>query len=90
MGSGRFLYIAFNRRGEKMKNIEVYGTGESCPWCVKACDWLDAADEDYTYYNVREEAEAMQFLQNQGFKSVPQIFVDGVHIGGYTDMIKVL
>lgn len=73
-----------------MKNIEVYGTGEECIWCVRCCEFLDSMGEEYIYKNVREDEDAMTFIKGLGLRSVPQVFIDGVLIGGYTELQKEL
>lgn len=67
--------------------IKVYG-GNGCAWCTAAKDYLDRKGQEYLYFNVHEDENALQFLKIQGFSSIPQIFVDGEHIGGYNDMVK--
>lgn len=69
--------------------IVVYGTGKACTWCVQCCDYLEREGKEYTYKNVREDEEALEELQSQGFGSVPQVFIDGEHIGGYMELQKV-
>ena len=69
--------------------IVVYGTGKECTWCVQCCDYLEREGKAYTYNNVREDEEALEELRAQGFGSVPQVFIDGDHIGGYKELLEV-
>lgn len=69
-----------------MSRIEVYGTGEECSWCIRCCELLDRKEQKYVYRNIREDDEAMTQLRSQGFSSVPQIFIEGKHIGGYNEL----
>jgi glutaredoxin 3 len=72
--------------------IEIIGT-ENCVWCNRAKEYLDAKGLEYTYSNLElndpEAATTKIFLAN-GFRSVPQIWVNGTHIGGYEKTIKFL
>jgi len=69
--------------------IVVYGTGKECAWCVRCCEYLEQSGKEYTYKNVREDDDALEELKTQGFGSVPQVFIDGEHIGGYMELRKV-
>ena len=69
--------------------IVIFGTGKACTWCVACCDYLEREGKGYTYKNVREDEGALAELRKWGFSSVPQVFIDGVHIGGYTALLEV-
>jgi len=66
-----------------MKKIEIYTTNY-CPFCVKAKSLLKKKNIKFSEIDVsnnetiREKMTAMA----SGARSVPQIFVDNVHIGG--------
>jgi glutaredoxin 3 len=65
-----------------MKKIEIYTTTH-CPFCVKAKSLLKKKNIAFSEIdlsnneNLREKMSAM----SNGARSVPQIFVDNVHIG---------
>ncbi|MCW3472948.1 glutaredoxin 3 [Limobrevibacterium gyesilva] len=70
-----------------MPDIEIY-TQDWCPYCVRAKRLLD--DKGVAYREIvapggtaeREEARA-----RSGRSTVPQIFIDGQHIGGCDDLM---
>jgi glutaredoxin 3 len=70
-----------------MATVVIYGT-MSCPYCINAKELFKAkgvafqevlVDQDITK---REEMLA----KSEGRKTVPQIFIDGKHIGGFSDL----
>lgn len=65
----------------------VYGH-EQCPWCVKVKELLSARGVPFSYVNVRENEWAKALLVDQGLKTVPQVFRDGLRIGGYEDVAQ--
>jgi glutaredoxin 3 len=70
-----------------MAAVEIYTT-KVCPYCVKAKRLLDAKDADYTEHDLTgkdEEREALVRRSN-GKRTVPQIFINGQHIGGCDDL----
>lgn len=68
------------------KKVEIY-TKPTCPFCIRAKKLLDQKGVKYTEYDVSEfsKQEAMSEKAN-GRKTVPQIFIDGEHIGGCDDL----
>ena len=72
-----------------MKNrvIKIYTT-TYCPYCVKAKSLLKAKDLDFEEINVERDDQARLKLveMSGGRKTVPQIFIDGAHIGGCDDL----
>ena len=70
-----------------MKNIIVYST-PACPYCVAARNLLSGRGLKYTEFDVSRnpnKREEMNRLSNR--RTVPQIFIDNQHIGGFTDLI---
>ncbi|MBX3688504.1 glutaredoxin 3 [Dokdonella sp.] len=70
-----------------MSRIEVYSTA-SCPYCVAAKQLL--ARKGLAFDEVRidlEPARREEMLQRAaGRRTVPQIFVNDTHIGGFDDL----
>lgn len=63
--------------------ITVY-TKDSCPFCDRAKALLESKGVEYKTINVGQDPDAREFLVDQGLRSVPQIFNDGVLLpGGY-------
>jgi glutaredoxin 3 len=71
-----------------MKVVVVSKT--TCPYCVSAKAWLKEHNVAFEEVVKDDTAERQAFYAEHGniFGSVPQIFVDGNRIGGYTDLIK--
>lgn len=68
--------------------IEIFGTPQ-CSFCVSAKDYCDRAGFEYVYKDLMMDEDAFDDLNSRGsFRGVPQIFVDGKHIGGYTELLK--
>lgn len=68
-------------------NIELYSK-KWCPYCRKAKAFLKTKGLSYKEYNVDNESKLAEMEERSGRKTVPQIFIDDQHIGGYTDMIN--
>jgi glutaredoxin 3 len=68
--------------------IEIY-TKSFCGYCWRARDLLDSKDVAYEEHVIdtggpkREE----MIQRANGRSTVPQIFIDGRHIGGFTDLL---
>lgn len=56
-----------------------------CSWCRKAKKLARRENIYYRYADITEErnADLAQWFHTAGFTTVPQIFVDGNHVGGY-------
>lgn len=69
-----------------MPNIEIY-TKDWCPYCARAKQDLDAMGVLYREIDVTADpvGEA-QMISRAQRSSVPQIFVDGYHLGGSDDL----
>ena len=60
-----------------------------CPFCDRAKMLLQKRDIEFTELKVDQDVklfEEMLKLSN-GRRSVPQIFIDDKHIGGYDDLV---
>lgn len=70
-----------------MAEVIVY-SGPACPYCVRAKDLLKRKGADFTEYNVKEDAEKFEEMlaKSNGRKTIPQIFINGQHIGGCDDL----
>jgi glutaredoxin 3 len=71
-----------------MPKIEVYSTAV-CPYCVAAKNLLKA--KGLSWEEVRVDTDPAQrdtMLQRSGGRrTVPQIFVNDQHVGGYDDLV---
>lgn len=72
-----------------MAQVEIYTT-KVCPYCVKAKRLLDAKDADYVEHDLTGNDEArMELLKkSNGMRTVPQIFINGQHIGGCDNLYE--
>ena len=63
--------------------ITVYSKN-NCPFCDRAVALLESKDIAFKLIKVEDAPDAKEFLMDQGLRSVPQIFQDGVLLpGGY-------
>jgi len=66
--------------------VEVY-TRQWCGYCTAAKRFLDKRGTPYTEIDCTGDADKRRWLaQVTGRSTVPQIFIDGRAIGGFTDM----
>ena len=56
-------------------------TKDDCPWCVKLKQQLDIDGVSY-----QEIARAE--VENFSYKTVPQLWLNGRHVGGYTEYME--
>ncbi len=72
-----------------MPEVIVYGTS-SCPYCIRARMMLDKKGVNYEYIGLDQTPERRSEMESKanGRTSVPQIFIDGRHIGGFDDMAE--
>ncbi len=60
-----------------------------CPWCVRVKELLDVYKIPYEEYDVSEDDIYIDFVY-QGFKQIPQVFLNNELIGGYEATAKYL
>ena len=68
--------------------IEIYTT-MFCPFCVRAKQLLDSKQVMYDETDVTARLSLRRTMTKRanGRTSVPQIFIDGQHIGGCNDLV---
>jgi len=59
----------------------IYGR-DGCPFCTEALEIIRNTGEEYEYRDTRRDPKAKAFLDDSGFRKVPQIFHNQKHIGG--------
>jgi glutaredoxin 3 len=70
-----------------MSDVVIY-TKEDCPYCRQAERFLTQKGVLFENVDVTEDPAMREKLEAlSGQRTVPQIFVRGVSIGGYTDLI---
>ena len=71
-----------------MASITMYSTGV-CPYCVRAEQFL-ASKGVTAIEKVRvdlDPARRAEMMERTGRRTVPQIFVGSVHVGGFDDLV---
>ncbi|QYZ65296.1 MAG: glutaredoxin [Gammaproteobacteria bacterium (ex Lamellibrachia satsuma)] len=69
-----------------MPKVVMYTTAV-CPYCVRAKFMLKNKQVDYEEIRIDTDHDAMQvMMQRSRRNTVPQIFIDEYHVGGYDDM----
>lgn len=67
---------------------EIY-TKPDCPYCSLAKDFMKGMDIQYIESVVGEDVLWEDVVAAvPGVKTVPQIWINGHHVGGYDDLIK--
>ena len=66
-----------------MKNIEIY-TGPLCAFCDRAIALLNKKGVSFKKIDLASDPNKMEDMikKTNGMRTVPQIFIDGLHIGG--------
>ena len=68
--------------------VEIYSTSY-CRHCVAARELLDRLGIEYTDHRLDLlPLERDEMLRRTGATSVPQVFVDGTHIGGNDALVE--
>lgn len=70
-----------------MATIEIY-TKFLCPYCTRAKALLDGKGSDYREIDVTMDRAGFDAMVERagGRRTVPQVFIDGQHIGGSDDL----
>ena len=71
-----------------MNRIDIYTTA-MCPYCVSAKQFLARKGLDFREVRVDLEADRRQEMlaRSGGRRSVPQIFINDSHVGGFDDLV---
>jgi glutaredoxin 3 len=69
-----------------MKQVEIF-TGPMCGYCVAAKRMLDKLGFEYTERSI-SDPEVLREMRERfpNARTVPQIIIDGEHIGGFDDL----
>ncbi len=66
--------------------VTLYST-RFCPYCIRAKALLESKNIEYTDIGVdAQPALRREMMQRSGRSTVPQIWIDDRHIGGYDDL----
>ena len=71
--------------------VEIYSKESGCPYCVRAKNFFNDRGIEYKIYDLEEDVkyliEARNRAGDQNLRTVPQIFINDKHIGGYDDLM---
>ena len=72
-----------------MKKVVIY-TGDLCVHCDWAIDLLNRKNIQFTEYNVAKDVMKREEMlkKSKGARTVPQIFIGELHIGGNIELQK--
>ena len=68
--------------------VEIY-TKNNCIWCDRAKLLLDSKDIEFKEIDLSDDQKREKFYNSIGenVKTVPQIYIDDLRIGGYQDLV---
>lgn len=71
-----------------MARVEIF-TKPGCPYCARAKALLDGKAAAYEEHDISADARERDTMieRSDGGRTVPQIFIDGVHIGGSDNLM---
>ena len=71
-----------------MPKVVMYTT-MICPYCIRAKHLLQRKSVDFEEIRVDGDYEQMQTMMARSRRqTVPQIFIDDYHVGGYDDLAE--
>jgi len=70
-----------------MAKIDIY-TSRTCPYCARAKALLKSKGVSFNEFEVDGNPEliAESVKRSDGMRTVPQIFIENYHVGGYDDL----
>ena len=83
-----FLNPLLGRHPEKIQaNVEIY-TWQTCPYCIRAKMLLWWKGVKFTEYKIDGDAAARNAMAERanGKRTVPQIFINNQHVGGFDEV----
>jgi glutaredoxin-like protein len=78
-----------NPQAKKPDAISLF-TKPGCPYCANAKAMLEAHGMDYEEINLGADATLRSLRAITGRETVPQVYINGQHIGGSDDLEKYL
>lgn len=70
-----------------MPEVIMY-TSAVCPYCVAAKNFLKSRGATYSEVRVDTDPAARTLMMERARRSsVPQIFINGTHVGGYEELV---
>ena len=65
--------------------VIVYGK-PNCQYCDMAKNLLNSKGIVFQYIDVSVDSAAMDKIKNDGARTVPRVYINGVCIGGFTEL----
>ena len=67
-------------------------TADECNWCDNLRQFLKTAvaKVEPKTFNISQDEDALSAFKEHGFRTVPQVFINGRHIGGHDAALKYL
>lgn len=72
-----------------MNSFTLY-TQEGCVYCGSATMLLEKFNQAVNVVDINESPEAKTYMKENGLTTVPQIYHNGKHVGGYEDLVVYL
>jgi glutaredoxin 3 len=70
-----------------MPEVIIYSTAV-CPYCVAAKNFLKSRGLGYSEVRIDTDPEQRKLMMERTRRSsVPQIFINGHHVGGYEELV---
>jgi glutaredoxin 3 len=70
-----------------MPEVIIYSTAV-CPYCVAAKNFLKSRGLGYSEVRIDTDPEQRKLMMERTRRSsVPQIFINGQHVGGYEELV---
>lgn len=77
------LWTVPKENRSEMRKVVVYSK-TNCPGCVQVKRSLSLKGVLFEEVNIETNTEQRHWLLSRGHRSVPQVYVDGVHTNPYT------
>jgi len=69
--------------------IQVYGK-KICPFCDLVKNAFNNLGVNYEYLDIEEDQKSKTFIEEQGFKTVPQLYYNDKHYGGSEGVVDLI
>ena len=73
--------------GKTRTQAIVYGT-QTCPYCTRAKSELSLRGMNFDFVDLDELGKTAAEVTARPVTTVPQIYIEGQYVGGYTEMME--
>ena len=68
------------------EKVEIYSKS-NCIFCDKAKHLFNSMNIEYVEHNAEDQATFTELMErNPAARTMPQIFINGTHVGGFDDL----